>query len=105
MINEVNTDNHIQGDERLHEYTQTTVRGAVDRFASQITRLEVHLTDENSHKSAGQDKRCMIEARLEGLKPLAVTHHAPHMNQAIQGAADKLEKALDHALGKLSDRR
>ena len=40
MIIEVNTDNHVQGDERLHEYTETTVRGAVDRFASQITRLE-----------------------------------------------------------------
>jgi ribosome-associated translation inhibitor RaiA len=100
---QVNTDNHIQGGPELTARTEAAVEGALDRFARQITRVEVHLSDENSGKG-GNDKRCVMEARLEGMQPIAVTHQAEVMDQAIDGAADKLEKALDSALGRLSSK-
>ncbi len=99
---QINTDNNIVGSEELTQQTQALVEGALERFTEQITRVEVHLSDENSHKG-GADKRCMMEARLEGMEPVAVTDQAENMEQAVNGAADKLEKMLKHTLGRLSD--
>jgi ribosome-associated translation inhibitor RaiA len=45
-----------------------------------------------------------MEARLEGHQPIAVTHEAETIDQAIDGAADKLKRLLDHTLGRLRDR-
>jgi ribosomal subunit interface protein len=103
---QVNTDHHIQNDERLQEYVETTVTGALDRFRDQVTRVEVHLSDENGAERGGaDDKRCMMEVRVEGQPPTAVTHHAATVRASIDGAADKLERVLDSAFGKRHQRR
>jgi len=100
---QINTDNNIEGSEELTQQTQAVVESALERFAEHITRVEVHLSDENGDKG-GTDKRCVMEARLEGMQPVAVTDQAENMEQAINGAADKLERLLDHELGRLGDR-
>lgn len=101
----VNTDNNIEGRERLTAHVTGVLEGAFDRFRDRITRIEVHLSDENGGKTGQDDKRCMLEARLEGRQPTAVTHNAESLDQAIHGAADKLERALESILGRLRDRR
>lgn len=100
----VNTDNHIEGNERLEAYVQTVVGGALERFRNRITRVEVHLTDENSlTKSKGNDKRCVMEARPASLQPVSVTHLADTIDQAIDGAIDRLERTLKRTFDKLDD--
>lgn len=99
----VNSDHHIVGGEDLTERVQGVVEGRLERFEGRITRVEVHLNDLNSSKLGERDKRCMMEARLGGLKPIAVSHEAPTLTEAIHVAADKLERAIAHALGKLQD--
>jgi hypothetical protein len=47
----------------------------------------------------------MLEARLEGRQPVAVTEHAETMEQAVHGAAHKLVHLLDSTLGRLHDHR
>ena len=101
MIIQFNTDNNIEGSERLNEYFSTTLSESLNRFSNQITRLEVHLTDENSNKEGQNDKRCMLEARLEGIQPIAVTNNADTIEQAVKGAVDKLKSSLDTVIGKL----
>ena len=101
MIIQFNTDNNIAGSERLNEYFTTTLSESLNRFSNQITRLEVHLTDENSNKEGQNDKRCMLEARLEGIQPIAVTSNADTIEQAVKGAVDKLKSSLDTVIGKL----
>ena len=98
----VNTDNSVEGDATLAGEVETTLRHSLARFADRITRLEVHLGDENSHKHGADDKRCLIEARIAGRAPTAVTHHAPDLHRAVAGAADKMKAALDTVFGKLS---
>ena len=51
----------------------------------------------------GRDKRCMMEARLEGHQPIAVTDEADSLDEAIAGAADKLKRSLDHTLSRVND--
>ena len=98
----LNTDNHVQGDEALAAHVDGVVDSVLGRFRKQITRVEVHLSDVNADKSGGSDKRCIMEARLEGRPPAAASNDAETMRAAISGAAHKLQRVLDSSLGKLS---
>lgn len=92
---QLNTDNHIEGNARLTNYVETLVQDSLARFANRITRVEVHLADQNSGKKSGSDdKRCSMEARISGRQPITVSADAPTVDQALGGAVDKLEKAL-----------
>ena len=101
----VNSDHHIVGDEELTGRVQGVVAGRLDRFEGRITRVEVHLNDLNGSKLGERDKRAMMEARIGGMRPIAVSHEAPTLTEAIHVAADKLERAIERALGKLDDER
>jgi hypothetical protein len=78
---------------------------ALARFSAHVTRVEVHMSDENGSKGGDQDKRCVLEARMEGRKPVAVTHHAANMKQAVQGASSKLVHLLDGMVGRQHEHR
>jgi ribosome-associated translation inhibitor RaiA len=77
----------------------------LSRFADQLVRVDVHLSDQNGEKSGVDDQRCTMEARLAGLKPVAVTHSAATVNEAYTGAAQKMSKLLDTTLAKIAARR
>jgi ribosomal subunit interface protein len=103
---QVQTDNHVEGREKLIEHVEGVILDAVDRYREQVTHVEAHLGDVNSgEKTGADDMRCMLEARVAGVKNIAVTHQAESLHLAIEGAADKLTKALDSTLGKLQDRQ
>jgi ribosome-associated translation inhibitor RaiA len=104
MIIQVNSDSHVDGNVNVIVEVEQKVQRALERYAERITRVEVHLNDENAHKSGPNDQRCLMEARVNGLQPIAVTHKAPTLEQAVDGAADRLKNALDNALGKLERR-
>ena len=106
MLVQVETDNHVEGREKLIEHVEGVIRDAVDRYEDYVTHVEAHLGDVNSGgKSGADDMRCMFEARVAGLKNIAVKHQAESLHLAIEGAAGKLTKALESALGKLQDRQ
>ena len=103
---QINSDRNIQADERLAEFVRETLKNKLERFSDHITRIEVHLSDENSHiKQDGNDKRCLLEARLQGMEPMAVTEHAAEVGQAVTGAADKMQRKLSSVIGKLRDKQ
>ncbi|WP_017904238.1 HPF/RaiA family ribosome-associated protein [Pseudomonas asplenii] len=102
---QVNSDNHIQSSKRLEEWVRTTVESALERYEDDLTRVEVHLGDENGDKPGPHDIRCQIEARPKGRQPISVTHKADTLEQAIDGASSKLEHALEHLFGKLAAKR
>ena len=97
---QINSDHHITGSPELAGHVQGLVRDTLDRFSDRITRVEVHLNDLNGIDKGGPDKRCLMEARLAGLGPVAVNHEADNLDLAINGAMEKLEHALEHRLGK-----
>ena len=102
---QLNTDGNIDGNEALAAQLSATIDQALARFSEHVTRVEVHLSDENGGKNGQQDQRCMLEARLEGRQPVAVTEHAATLEQAVNGAAHKLARLLDSALGRLNEHR
>jgi ribosome-associated translation inhibitor RaiA len=102
---QIHSDAHVDVPNPRAADIEALVRQNLDRFEASLTRVEVHLTDENSHKGGGDDQRCMIEVRPRGLKPLAVTEQAATLDQAIRGALAKIERALGSTLDKLRDPR
>ena len=103
---QVTTGHHVDGSQRLIRHVEAEVTTALERFSGRITRVDVHFTDENGHtKSTPTDKRCALEARLAGLPPLGVSHDAASLEQALVGAIEKLERSLEHTLGRLKDAR
>jgi hypothetical protein len=65
--------------------------------------VEVHFSDEDGNKDGFNDKRCMIEARLAGMNPIAVINHANTHEMAVLGALDKLKTSLIKISGRLKD--
>ncbi len=101
MLIKFNTDANIAQPDALTQQVKATVENILGRFADQLTRVEVHLSDENSDKKSGStDMRCLLEARIAGLKPVAVTETAATVAQAVDGAARKMRRALDTIIGR-----
>lgn len=102
---QVSTNSSVEGSEQLTSEIESTVSSKLSRYADQITRVEVHLVDENADKSGGGDKRCTMEARVAGQQPVAVSHNADSLEEAYGGAANKLSSLLNSKLGKLDSRK
>nr|WP_217476784.1 ribosome-associated translation inhibitor RaiA [Stutzerimonas stutzeri] len=98
----VNSNHSVDVTSSLEEHVKAAVESELERFDDQLTRVEVHLNDENSGKSGPQDKRCQMEARVKGHDPISASHKADSLTLAIDGAAEKLNHALTHALDKLN---
>lgn len=101
MLIQLNTDKNVDGRDEAMREVESDLRRTLARFASHITRIEVHFRDANADKSGAADKECLLEARLAGHEPMAVEHEAATLSAAFHGARDKLTRMLDKRLGKL----
>ena len=101
MQTEVFSDKNIAVDVRNQQWVTATVEVTLERHLEDLSRVIVHLTDENAGKSGPGDKRCKMEARPKGHQPIVVTQDANTLTQAVEGASEKLEHALEHLFGKL----
>jgi hypothetical protein len=69
-----------------------------------ITRIEVHLSDQNADKGGSDDIQCKIEARLEGIQPVIVVGKNGSKEQALDDAVDKMKAKLRTVMGKIKNR-
>lgn len=106
MIVQVHTDNHIGGSEKFTAFAESIVTSSLQLHADRLTRVDVHVSDESgSARDRGDDKRCTLEARPRGMQPVSVSHSAPSVEFAIEGAADKLEKLLTKTYERLGEHK
>ena len=97
---QINTGHHIEGSEARDEWARRVVESSLGHLADSVTRVEVHFSLENAGKPGQGDKRCLLEARLNGRPPIAVTNDADALDVALNGAVHKLVRAMEHALGR-----
>jgi ribosomal subunit interface protein len=103
MIIQTNTDNTVEMHAPLTQHVETVVKDALERFSDHITRVEVHLSEPKDSKSSSGAHHCMMEARMERHAPIVASANAATLHQAIHGAAEKLKRAIDSTLGRISD--
>lgn len=103
---QINTDKNITATDALSTSLEIIISNTLSRFADKLSRVEVHLSDENSANktSHSPDKRCLLEARIEAQQPTSVTHTAADIESATAGAAQKMQRALDTHFGKMNKR-
>jgi ribosome-associated translation inhibitor RaiA len=99
---QINSDHQINPSPEMASRIQALIRDTLDRYSDRITRVEVHLNDQNSAKRGSNDKRCGMEARVAGIGPVDVDHEAETLDLAIDGAMEKLQHALEHKLGRIA---
>jgi hypothetical protein len=100
MIVQINTDNNVDGNESFVGPFRDQIYNSLKRFESRVTSFQVHLGDENGSKGGAVDKRCVIEARIDGMQPHAVTCHDETHQKAVNGAIDKIKAVLDSVFEK-----
>lgn len=95
MIVLFNTDKNINGSEEFNSPFIIQITEELKRFSENITKVIAHVSDENAAKVGLNDKKCVLEARLEGKQPIAVTHHANTIQEAVTGAIEKLKNYFE----------
>jgi ribosome-associated translation inhibitor RaiA len=106
MTVQFNTDHNVNGKESLTGPFKELITEELSRYAEHITRIEAHLTDEDGKsKHGGNDKRCVLEARIEGRQPIAVTSHESTYQLAVEGAIDRLKASLETIFDKAGSHR
>ncbi|MEO0896843.1 MAG: HPF/RaiA family ribosome-associated protein [Bacteroidota bacterium] len=98
---QLNTDKNIQGTENLEAFVSDKLKASLKHLTNHITRIEVHLSDQNADKGGPDDVQCKIEARVENMQPVTVTSNSDSKEKALVEAIDKIKAALSSRLGKL----
>ncbi|MDQ2711435.1 MAG: HPF/RaiA family ribosome-associated protein [Acidobacteriota bacterium] len=97
---QINSDKQIAVNRELLSSVEAEVKRALERFESQFTRVEIHLSDLNGNKPGIIDKRCLLEVRPAGKQPVSVDQKAATVEQAVKGAVGKMKRLLQNSFGK-----
>jgi hypothetical protein len=97
---QVNSNTSVAVSARFVRFAKDETARVLDRFAASLTRVEVHLSDENSRKGGDADKRCAVEARPSRSRPITVTATAGTVETALSRALGKVRRALTTAFGR-----
>ena len=103
MTIQLNADKNLTIHEAFGDKLKGVLSEELDRFSEHITRVEVHLSDENGSKNSQEDKRCLLEARLKGKQPIAVSELGNTYDQAVDGAVHKLKASLDSIFDRMKN--
>lgn len=98
-----NTDKTVNGKERDSSYFNDLITKELKKFSTHITRIEVHLSDENGKKEGKNDIRCLLEARLENRQPIVAKNKADTVELAVSGAIHKLKASLETILERIAN--
>ncbi|MDX1566024.1 MAG: HPF/RaiA family ribosome-associated protein [Phycisphaeraceae bacterium] len=88
----------IEKSDALEAHVHDMLDKELTHVADQVTRIEAHLRDDKQKRRGPDDKRCMLEARIAGEKPLAVESKAGDIYKAVGECAGKLGRAVTNRL-------
>ena len=101
MIVQLNTDKHISGTENLENFVAEKVNHTLRHYSDHVTRVEVHLSDQNGDKGGADDILCKVEARVEGMQPIITESKSDAKEKALTEALNKMKAALSTVIGKM----
>ena len=100
-----NSDNQLPLSSETSQALEALVEARLARIADRLTRVEVHLSDDDGPRTGGDDKKCLIELRPNGMRAITATDQAATVERAVTAATDKALKAFDRQIGKATTRK
>jgi hypothetical protein len=100
-----NSDNQTPLGADAAQQAQAIVEARLGRISDRLTRVEVHVSDVDGPRNGGDDMRCAIEIRPNGMRPITATDQASSVEGAVSAAADKVLKVFDRQIGKTTSRK
>jgi len=97
---QVNSDKTINVDANLTGIIEGEANRVLKRFETKLTRVEVHLSDVDNKKNGRADKRCLIEVRPAGDRPLTASAKAATTEAALGEALGKMQRSLTTFFGR-----
>ena len=97
---QANSDNTIHVDATLTRFVEDEASRLLDRFAKKLTRVEVHLSDINNTRTGQADKRCLVEVRPAGDRPVTADAIAATTESSVTEALKKMQRLLTTFFGK-----
>jgi hypothetical protein len=105
MLFQFNSSNDVDCTQAAADGIENDVRAGLSRFEPRLTRIELHIGDSDGPRDGPLDKHCRMEARPNGLAPVAVSHAAGSVSEAVAGATTKMLVVLERLFGKRTDRK
>lgn len=99
-----NTDKNIEGTAALETFVSEKISRGLKHFVDKITRIEVHLSDQNADKEGPDDIQCKIEARIEGKQPVMVVSKSESKEKVLDEAVDKMKARLGSIMEKMKNK-
>ena len=90
----LNADENLAIGEDAGDAIKKLITEQLSRYGKHISRLDVHIADENGIKEGFNDIRCMLVAHVEGKEPVVVTNIADTLDPSVDGAIEKMQHAL-----------
>ena len=97
---QVNSDKTINVTANLAATIEAEANRVLNRFATKLTRVEIHLSDVDNKKAGLADKRCLIEVRPAGDKPMTASAEAATTEPAVTQALAKIQRSLTTFFGR-----
>ncbi len=98
----INSDNQVELKDNFIEHWQSEISSSLKRYDDWITRIEVHLTDENSQAKGGNDDiRCLVEARPAGKQPVSIEVRGESAERALADGIATMDRRLSAMLDKV----
>lgn len=102
----MNSDNQVDLNGESIEHWRSEITTSLERFNDWITRVEVHVTDENSKSKEGTDDiRCLIEARPANKQPVSVEVRGSSAENAISDGIKTMQRRLSAMVDKARTQR
>jgi len=95
---EVRAASSVKGSAGLDAFAEQVVTAALSRFLPRLTRIDVHLSDDNAAREGGNDKRCQIEAHPASQQPVSASATAATLEKALTTAANHMKRLLTRRL-------
>lgn len=95
-----NSDNRIDGHAGVASDVEAVFGERLSRFSERLSRVEIHVADQNGPRGGSDDIRANVEARPNNGKPVTVSATGRDVGAATREAVSKLVSALDTEFGK-----
>ncbi len=96
----INSDKTIHSSASLQDNLKDILHKELSHYQPKLSRIDVHLTDQNGVKEGVNDILCLIEAHIDGRPSALASEQADTVELAFSGALDHLVSSLERDFGR-----